>query len=66
MPTRRKIAMELYPDRSVRNAVRQLHADILRCKELHQKLLARNPDFDGMRNLTYREQRLMWEYLGEP
>ena len=50
----------------LRNAVRQLHADIIRCKELHKKLLARNPNFDGMRNLTYREQRLIWEYLGEP
>ena len=66
MPTRRMIARELYPDGSVRNAVRQLHADIIRCKELHKKLLAQKPNFDGMRNLTYRELRRIWEYLGDP
>ena len=67
MPTKTKIAREYYPDSATdRNAVRRLRADIVRCKELHRRLLNSNPRFDRVHFVTYREQRLIWEYLGEP
>ena len=67
MPTKLKIAREYYPDSvSDRNAVRRLRADIVRCQELHQRLLNSNPKFDKVHFVTYREQRLIWEYLGDP
>ena len=44
MPTKLKIAREYYPDSvSDRNAVRRLRADIVRCQELHQRLLEADP-----------------------
>ena len=43
-----------------------LRADIVRCQELHQRLLKSNPKFDKVHFVTYREQRLIWEYLGDP
>ena len=51
---------------SDRNAVRKLRADILRCRELYEKLLKSNPHFDKCKHITYREQRMIWDYLGEP
>ena len=41
----------------------------LRCiggLQLHQRLLKSNPKFDKVHFVTYREQRLIWEYLGDP
>lgn len=67
MPTKLKIAREYYPEpTSCRNAVRRLREDIVRCSELHAKLLKRNPKFDTSKHVTFREQRLIWDYLGEP
>lgn len=67
MPSKLKIAREYYPEAiSDRNAVRRLRADITRCGELHRLLLKSNPRFDTVRLVTYREQRLIWEYLGDP
>ena len=67
MPTRVKVARDYYPAASSdRNAVRKLRADILRCRELYEKLLKSNPHFDKCKHITYREQRLIWDYLSEP
>jgi len=67
MPTKLKIAREYYPEvKEDHQAVRRLRMDIKRCSELHEKLTKSNPKFDRLRYVTYREQRLIWDYLGEP
>ncbi|MDE7378293.1 MAG: DUF4248 domain-containing protein [Paraprevotella sp.] len=64
--TRRSLAQMYFPDSAPRQAVRRLTEWIKRCRPLHERLTEDGRQFDRRRNLTIREVRLIYEYLGEP
>lgn len=64
--TRRSLALMYFPQSAPRKAVRRLTEWIKRCRPLHERLTEDGRQFDHRRNLTIREVRLIFEYLGEP
>lgn len=64
--TRRSLALMYFPETAPRQAVRRLTEWIKRCRPLHERLTEDGRLFDHRRNLTIREVRLIFEYLGEP
>lgn len=64
--TRRSLALMYFPYSAPRQAVRRLTEWIKRCRPLHERLTEDGRLFDHRRNLTIREVRLIFEYLGEP
>ncbi len=64
--TRRSLAQMYFPGSALRQAVRRLTEWIKRCRPLHERLTEDGRQFDRRRNLTIREVRLIYEYLGEP
>lgn len=64
--TRRSLAKLFFPEKSDENAVRSLRRWIRNCKELDLALNRGCRAFDRRKDLTIREVKLIFEYLGEP
>lgn len=64
--TRRLLAKMYFPKKSDENAVRSLRRWIRNCKELDRALNRGCGAFNGRKELTVREVKLIFDYLGEP
>lgn len=64
--TRQSLAKMFFPEKNDENAVRSLRRWIKRCKELDFALNRGRKAFDYRKDLTIREVKLIFEYLGEP
>lgn len=64
--TRQSLAKMFFPEKSDRNARRSLYAWIKKCRPLDEALNRGCGAFDHRRDLTIREVKLIFDYLGNP
>lgn len=63
---RRDLALQYFPDKEPKEAVRSLHRWIINCPDLVHALAAADRQFQRRRELTVRQVRTILFYLGDP